>query len=456
MTKKGLTLFLTTVIFGFLILSYAHAGFTIEKKAVNDVIATELTIPAKYDVTIHNEGPAYGFEFVTLVDATILPKEMINIPSGQSSTVPVSFLPNYRVKYNFYYEYFVRDNFGNSIKDNLYVQILPLSQIVSIQVPKEIARNDVSLPIQIVNKENIDLGNVVVFVESDPITASTTIAVPANTAVTVNVPLGNTKLKVTEAGAYSIKVKLLLNNEYNYTLDQYSTLKEYSEITEETKISRNFFGYVKTITRKNNGNIKQLITVDYKYANFIEKSFTSFNIEPNLRETSKSTWQKQLAPGETLTIIADTNYTIPIVIVIVLVIAVIAYIMFKKRKVIVSKKALRIRTKGGEFAVKIVLLLKNISNKEVSNLNLVDRLPLTTRLYEKFGSVRPDETDKHRLTWRFPALLPGEEIVTSYIIYSKINMVGTIELPSAALNFTGDKGKKHSTTSNKLLINAGN
>ena len=334
--------------------------------------------------------------------------------------------------------------------------MLPISQILSLSLPDKIGRNDAYLPVQIINKENIDLGDVVVFVESAPITTSTTVAVPANSNITAEVPLGTTQIKVTEAGTYPIKVKLLLNNEYNYTYEKSSQLQEYSEILEETKIDRNFFGYVKTITRKNNGNIKQLVSLDYKYANFMEKSFTSFNIEPNTIETSKATWQKQLAPGETFTVVADTNYTIPIVIVIIIVIAVIAYIMFKRRKVIVSKKALRIRTKGGEFAVKIVVLLKNISNREVSNLSLVDRLPLTTRLYEKFGSVRPDETDKHRLTWKFPSLLPGEEIVTSYIIYSKIDMIGTIELPSASLSFTGNKGKRFTTTSNKLLINAGN
>ncbi len=455
MEKKRLTLFLTTILVCSLILSYAQAAsFTIEKTPINDVLAVELTIPARYDITIHNNGGASNFEFVTLLDATILPKEAVSIAPGKSSTIPVTFLPNYRVIYNFYYEFFIRDNLGSSSKENLSIKILPISRILSIKFPSEISRNDVSLPVQIVNKENIDLGNVVVFVESDPISSSTTIAVLANSNVTANVPLENTQIKVTEAGNYPIKIRLFLNNEYNYTIEENSQLKEYAEISEETKIKRNFFGYVKTITRKNNGNIKQLISVDYKYASFIEKSFTSFNIEPNLRETSKSTWEKQLAPGEEFIIIADTDYTIPIVIVIIIVIAVVAYIMFKRRKVIVSKKALRVRTKGGEFAIKIIILLKNISNKEVSNLNLIDRLPLTTRLYEKFGPVHPDETDKHKLTWKFPSLLPGEEVVTSYIMYSKINMVGTIELPQASLSFTGDKGKRYSTVSNKILVNA--
>lgn len=455
MAKKEL-LFLSMLIIGTFLFSIQAQAFTIDKKLVNDVVAIELTIPAKYNITIHNSGPASSYEFIALVDATITPQFTEVIPTGGSETVTMGFLPNYRVRYNIYYPFYIRNDAGDTIKENVSVRMLPLSQIVSIEIPKQIGRNDVNLPVKITNKQNIDLGNVVVYVESTPIIASATVDLPANSTVTVNVPLGSTQLKVTEAGSYPFTVKLFLNNEYNYSVEETSQLQEYAEIFEQTQIKRNFFGYVKTITRTNNGNIKQLITVDYKYANFIEKSFTSFNIEPSVRETGKSTWEKQLAPGETFVVIADTNYTIPIVIVVVIVIAVVAYIMFKRRKVIVSKKALRVKTKGGEFAVKIVVLLKNISNKEVSNLTLIDRLPPTTRLYEKFGSVRPDETDKFKLTWKFPSLLPGEEIVTSYIIYSKINMIGAIELPSASLSFTGDKGKRYTTNSNKLLVNAGN
>jgi len=103
---------------------------------------------------------------------------------------------------------------------------------------------------------------------------------------------------------------------------------------------------------------------------------------------------------------------------------------------VVHKKAIPIRTKGGEFASKIIILLKNVSTKEITNLNLMDRLPLTTQLYEKFGSIKPDKTGKHVIEWNFPALLPGEEIVVSYVLYSKIQMVGAINLPTASLSFT--------------------
>jgi len=454
MAKKEL-LFLSLALISMLILTSVNAEILMTKEAINDVVAVELTIPAKYRITIENPSTTPDtIEFLVLTDNTILPKQ-VPVPPKQNITALVTFLPTARVRYDFFYEYFIRNARGQSLTDYLFIKIRPLSEILEVGIPDVIGRNDDTFPIIINNKQNIDFDDVQVFVESTPVISEVEANVPAISKITAEVPLANTRLKVTEAGNYEFKAILQLNNEYNYTIKKTVQLKEYSEIDEENKSSFQFFGYKKTLIRRNNGNIKQVINVDYKYANFLEKTFTNFDVTPLDNTAEKATWQKQLSPGENLTIIADTNYTVPIVIVILIVIAVVAYVIVRRHMVIVSKKAIKIKTKGGEFAVKIVVLLKNVSGHEVNNLTLTDSLPLTTQIYEKFGTVKPDQQDKHRLVWKFPALLPGEEILTSYIIYSKINMVGTIELPRASLSFNDMKGKKHVSDSNKLLVRAG-
>ena len=118
MAKKEL-LFLSTIILGIILLSYVQASFTIEKEKVNDVVAVELTIPAKYDITINNKGPASSFEFVALVDVVISPKFTEIVPASKSLTVPVSFLPNYRVRYSIYYPFYIRDDLGMLVKENI-------------------------------------------------------------------------------------------------------------------------------------------------------------------------------------------------------------------------------------------------------------------------------------------------------------------------------------------------
>lgn len=246
-----------------------------------------------------------------------------------------------------------------------------------------------------------------------------------------------------------------LNNEYNYTIEQTVNLKEFSDTATELSTKKSVFGYTKTITDKNNGNINQIVTIEFPYRSFIEKIFTNFNIDPTTNTKTSATWQRQLGPGEAFVIIADTDYTVPILIIALLVVAVIAYILVRQKKVIVSKKAIKIRTKGGELAVKIITVIKNVSDLEVGNLMLVDRLPPTTQLYEKFGTVKPDKVEKHKLEWKFPSILPQEEIVVSYVLYSKMRMLGTIEIPQAALFFNDAKNKRHIVNSNKLFVMAG-
>jgi hypothetical protein len=458
MIKRRLFIFLFMFILCIsMLVSVKAADFKVSKEVVNDVVAIELTIPARYNINITNPyNSPTTFEFVTLLPAQMLPKEGITIPAGQSMVIPVSYLANYRVRLDINYEYWVRDNHDHSVRDTLFIKTLPISEILSVTVPTESSPEDVSLPVRIVNKENIDLGDVVVTADSDAFSSSTTVAIPANTAVIANIPLSGTKIKTSEAGKYDIDVTLYINKEYNYTIPGSINIKEVSNIIKEDKIKRSFFGYTKTLTRKNNGNIKELVTIELPYANFIEQTFTHFDIQPTGKLSSGSgvMWQRQLAPGESLTVNAITDYTLLIAIVALIVIAVVAYILFKRRKVLVSKKAIRIRTKGGEFAVKIIILMKNVSKQEVMNLNLVDSLPLTAQVYEKFGTVKPDKIDKHRLEWKFPSLLPGEEIVVSYILYSKINMVGSINLPQSSLSFTDFKNIRRVVPSNKLIVNA--
>jgi len=55
------------------------------------------------------------------------------------------------------------------------------------------------------------------------------------------------------------------------------------------------------------------------------------------------------------------------------------------------------------------------------------------KVFERYGSINPDKVDtqNRRLEWNIQALGKGEERVLSYIIYSKIGVVGRFELPSA-------------------------
>ena len=86
------------------------------------------------------------------------------------------------------------------------------------------------------------------------------------------------------------------------------------------------------------------------------------------------------------------------------------------------------------------------------NIQIIDKLPEMTKLYEKFGKM-PNRIDHstRRLFWDIPRLNKGEERVFSYILYSGLNIVGRFELPAATAVFERD-GKTEEVYSNRAFF----
>ena len=115
------------------------------------------------------------------------------------------------------------------------------------------------------------------------------------------------------------------------------------------------------------------------------------------------------------------------------------------------KRTTFVKTKGGEFALKISLVVK--AKDFVERIKIVDKLPGMVKLYERYGTITPDKVDEQnkRLEWNIESLDKGEERVFSYIIYSKMGVIGRFELPLARAVFDY-KGKLMEMTSNKAVF----
>jgi hypothetical protein len=119
--------------------------------------------------------------------------------------------------------------------------------------------------------------------------------------------------------------------------------------------------------------------------------------------------------------------------------------------VTLRKRATYVRTKGGEFALKITLIARAV--KFVEKIKVVDKIPNLVKVHERFGAVEPDEIDERnrRLCWNIDALQAGEERVFSYVTYSKVAPVGRFELPTATAIYE-QEGKVHEVTSNRVFF----
>ena len=119
----------------------------------------------------------------------------------------------------------------------------------------------------------------------------------------------------------------------------------------------------------------------------------------------------------------------------------------------VKKKVSFVKTKGGQFALKVTIKLK--AKDFVERINVVDKLPPLVKLYNKFGILKPNkiDLDNRRIEWNFESLNKDETRILNYIIYSKIGVVGKFELPETAVFYEKEGKIKESVSNRSFYVN---
>jgi hypothetical protein len=215
--------------------------------------------------------------------------------------------------------------------------------------------------------------------------------------------------------------------------------------------------YTKKITITNSGNVISNFTTTIK-KNIVSRLFTTITPEPEKIDREGFnvyyTWDRGIKPGESLDVIVKTNWLFPFLIIIFVVIVVVFVKQYTQGNVIMTKKVSFVNTKGGrgeELALKVSVTIN--ARKYLEKVNVIDRIPALATVYEKFGGERPTRIDEKgkKLEWYFEKLRAGETRVISYIIYSKVGILGKFELPSATAIYERD-GQINETSSNKAYF----
>ena len=105
-------------------------------------------------------------------------------------------------------------------------------------------------------------------------------------------------------------------------------------------------------------------------------------------------------------------------------------------------------------------MVKNISNKKITNVTVVDYIPNIADISKEFveGTLKPSKVLVHQkkgtiLKWELSEIAPGEERLISYDLKSKLSIIGNFKLPRAKVVFK--KGKREIISySNSLGVNA--
>jgi hypothetical protein len=396
------------------------------------------------------------YNLYTLANIAIEPQEMFTILGNDDFEKEFTLIPmnslNVDGLYSFTYILHQRST-GEKFNERITVNHVSIGDLFDIY-SEPIGLETESIIIYIENLEDVSLEGVNVEFSSIVFeNFGQTFDIGPHEKRIISIPADSESLKKTKAGVYIITAvfstpKGEVITQGNLYLGEKKGLTSFED-------SSGFLIQKLTIIKTNLGNIVEEVTITIR-KNFFSRLFTTFNIEPI--QVSRDgfiieyVWIKEkLNPTESLIVQAKTNYILPFFIIVFGILFFVGLKRFNETKIEVTKSVVPVKTKNGEFALRITLGLA--SKKSVENVTLIDKVPAIVKIYKNFGTVKPDKIDpiSRRLHWHIGDLEAGEARSFSYVVYSKVGIVGKFSLPSATAIFEKD-GQIHEVESNKVFF----
>ncbi len=394
-----------------------------------------------------------NYNLYTLSDMSIQPSSTFRIDSPSfNKTFIIKPNENLNINGNYAFAYTLNHRGVKKYKQEILLKLLKLKDVIKISSASiSPASNHISFYVQ--NKEAVYLKNLTATFSSVLFNVTTTFDLKPNERFVIPVNVKPSLMSKTSAGVYvvngrfkagkgdvSIEGNLYIGEKKNIT-----TLDDKSGLLIRTE----------TISKVNAGNVAEPIKIQME-RNIFSRLFTTFSVAPNSIQRDGMTihysWMKgNLMPSESYTVRAETNYIFPFLILLFLSLAIAGYLRFAETKLEVRKSVAPMKTKGGEFALRVTLSLK--ARQDVEKVTLSDKIPVMVKIYKKFSTVKPDKIDSERrkIHWTVGNLEAGEERSFSYIVYSKVGIVGKFSLPRAVSVFE-QNGEVQKIDSNNVFF----
>lgn len=453
---KKIAIFVLIITLAFLAQVSAEPNLEVEIIPIQNTLIAGLDEPATFELEINNLGEKETFEIYTIVGGIITPTDFFELPEGKT-TLKITALPNTNLRNKagpLIFQYQIKGQKSGFFIDDLIINFVDLKDAIEI-TPMDFNPEDGKINILLKNTLDMKLTDVTISLDSTFFDNTQTLSLEPLEERTIEIPLNIDSTGTISAGLYIIDVELELEG----TKSEKEVIINYAE-KENLITDTNTEGFIiKTtlITKTNQGNTQALAKMEVKRG-IISRFFTINTPDADRTERSGLSliyhWSQSLSPGESFSIKSTTNHTIPFILLILIASATVMARRYFATALTVKKKVSFVKTKSGKFALKVTLNIK--AKSTVKNIKIIERLPATVKLYEGFGKL-PDKIDKdsRRLIWHIAHLNAGEEKVYSYIIYSKLNVVGRFELPQGLAIFDKD-GITQEVLSNKASFMAEN
>lgn len=244
-------------------------------------------------------------------------------------------------------------------------------------------------------------------------------------------------------------------NEKAYQFDLFPVPFEivpYGAVIPTVKTESSFLKYVDDVTLTNDGN-KPLIHVYRVPAWFVKQWFVSGVPSPR-KGGGELAWEVPMEPGQVVNVLVTYNYRPLFWLFLVAVIITISYYVFRS-PISVKKHATVIGAhEGGITELKVVIELVNRGNKVARHIKIMDLVPKLTDVVKEFKEtmLAPSKITPHELSgtivrWEIDLMEPKEHRILMYKIKTKLQVIGGLTLPVAAVHYLVD-GKERESVSN--------
>jgi len=428
-------------------------GLTFESDKEEKVFIRGYENPAIYNITLTNDGKSEEFQFYTFFGNGIEPKEYFKIDSGQTKEIALKIFPrndlDQKGKYSF--NVFLKSKSGSEIEIPLRVNILEIQEAFSVS-SQEIDALSKIIVVELKNNFNFNFNNIKVVMDSSLFEfESETFSLNKFEKKIFEIPLERERIKELSAGFYTLETEIIGENQ-----GIHSSKINFAEAKTITSSQKNSGFLIKTkeITSINEGNVDGKTEI-LENLNIIERLFTSFNPKPDkvLREgsTIRYFWAAELSPGESFNVKIKTNWIIPLILIIVVVAVFAIARKFSANEVLIKKRISFVKIKGGEFGLKVSVTIK--AYEEVENITVTEKIPMIVKLHEHFVGDRPEKIDEKskKMEWNFDRFEKGEKRFISYIVYSKVGVLGRFGLPPTKVIYEKN-GRRKEATSNRAFF----
>lgn len=430
-------------------------NFDADVKIIDNKILLKGT--ATYDVNITNEGNGTEiFEIYSLTFPTwdVIVEDGIKIfklAPGGSKTTKIMVTPLYIDKIG---GYFVplkikQDSTKDVLDVPLKVDIRTQQQLEGKYIPTVLMtyriqekidpKKEISIEITLDNRNVLDLGDVVIKIESKLIKDEIETTLGPKEVKTIR--LSKTIDPITEPQEDTIFISVIKDDQVivNPKAKKFEVIGEY-DIGEKEKVERSFLMIVKEVTYSNVGNkaYEGSVKVESK---LLRTFFTSTRPKVDLiteGEKKFYVWDVKIGPMESFTVSMTENYRPLFIIIVVILIIAILYFVFRS-PLVIRKSASNIeKQEGGISELKVVLNIKNRGKKPIESITIVDRVPNIVSIEKEIsiGTLQPEKIIRrpHKgalIKWVIEKLAVSEERIIYYRIKSSLAILGDLNLESA-------------------------